>query len=431
MVDSVAIKGPDARLFKAGSAAFELPPGESRAIEVCFTPDTVDEFKAALTVYSGKDSLMIPLIGAGIMEPPPCPDPPVIGSITDIPNDQGKQVNVVWNRACADSVGSKTPITSYSVWRRADELNSFGLGKANNHSSNGPMTTESLSAVLADIGNAKPSAHYTFDIDDMSGLSSTGDLWTFVGSSPALQFEQYSLVAPTLYDSTESGIIWSSFFVAAHTNDPVVWFASQPDSGYSVDNLAPSIPSGFMAKTVESTIRLNWEPNPEEDLRHYRIYRSETANFEISKPFAYAIDTVFVDSSAVAGRTYYYRITAADFSGNESEPSIEDSAGVLTSVVNGQELPKNFNLEQNYPNPFNPSTVIAYQIPRAAFVELRIYNMRGQLVRLLVTENQVPGEHRAVWDGRDDAGKQVPSGLYVYRMTADGFTASRKMLLVH
>jgi len=89
-----------------------------------------------------------------------------------------------------------------------------------------------------------------------------------------------------------------------------------------------------------------------------------------------------------------------------------------------------FKLEANYPNPFNPTTTISYQIPRSSDVKLTIYNTLGQKVRTLVNENRAAGAYDIQWNGRNDAGVQVGSGLYFYSIEADGFTQTRKMMLL-
>lgn len=92
--------------------------------------------------------------------------------------------------------------------------------------------------------------------------------------------------------------------------------------------------------------------------------------------------------------------------------------------------PTDFELFQNYPNPFNPETVIRYHLPSASQVELAIYNILGQKVRTLVNSTLKPGAHKISWNGRNDAGVAVASGVYIYRLQADGYVKSRKMLLL-
>jgi len=98
---------------------------------------------------------------------------------------------------------------------------------------------------------------------------------------------------------------------------------------------------------------------------------------------------------------------------------VEDEPGALR-----------YALESANPNPFNPSTEISYAIPTAGRVSLKIYDVRGRLVRTLVDAPQAAGRFTTRWDGRDDSGSAVASGVYVYRMQAGEFVQQRKMTLV-
>ncbi|MFQ5865304.1 MAG: FlgD immunoglobulin-like domain containing protein, partial [bacterium] len=104
----------------------------------------------------------------------------------------------------------------------------------------------------------------------------------------------------------------------------------------------------------------------------------------------------------------------------------------VTPEETNSPIPKSFLLSQNYPNPFNPSTTMDYTIPEgdAVAVHLNIYDLRGRLVRALVDEDKQPGRYTVRWDGRDDQGKVVSSGLYFYRVEVGGFRSTKKMMLV-
>jgi hypothetical protein len=95
-------------------------------------------------------------------------------------------------------------------------------------------------------------------------------------------------------------------------------------------------------------------------------------------------------------------------------------------------LPRGFSLDQNHPNPFNPSTTITYTIPEgdAVNVRMRIFDLRGRLVRTLIEGTRGPGRHSVQWDGRDDRGEMVGSSLYVYRLDAEGFSSTKKMAIL-
>ena len=92
--------------------------------------------------------------------------------------------------------------------------------------------------------------------------------------------------------------------------------------------------------------------------------------------------------------------------------------------------PKRFALEPNYPNPFNPSTTIRYQLAENSKVTLKIYNLLGQEVRTLMNTHQSNGIHSVIWDGTNNFGQRVTSGVYFYRLQAGDFVKTRKMVLV-
>ncbi|HCV25607.1 MAG TPA: hypothetical protein DGN59_19290 [Candidatus Latescibacteria bacterium] len=87
-------------------------------------------------------------------------------------------------------------------------------------------------------------------------------------------------------------------------------------------------------------------------------------------------------------------------------------------------------MHQNYPNPFNPSTEIRFEIPTARDVQLRIYNQLGQTVRTLVDNRMKAGTYALEWDGQDQMGRSVASGVYFYNLEAGDFNQIRKMTLV-
>jgi hypothetical protein len=92
--------------------------------------------------------------------------------------------------------------------------------------------------------------------------------------------------------------------------------------------------------------------------------------------------------------------------------------------------PNKFDLSQNYPNPFNPTTTIQYALKENVKVSLIIYNMLGQEVRNLVEEPQTAGFREVAWDGKNDLGQQVASGVYLYRIVAGNYIQTRRMVLL-
>ena len=96
---------------------------------------------------------------------------------------------------------------------------------------------------------------------------------------PASGETTYQTLAGTLCDSTDAGVCWSVFFVRAHTAVPTTYYDSQPDSGYSVDNLAPEAPTGLQVAYDHLGNTLTWDESPSPDLRSYLVYRGTTAGF--------------------------------------------------------------------------------------------------------------------------------------------------------
>ncbi|HXF48916.1 MAG TPA: T9SS type A sorting domain-containing protein [Verrucomicrobiae bacterium] len=105
-------------------------------------------------------------------------------------------------------------------------------------------------------------------------------------------------------------------------------------------------------------------------------------------------------------------------------------SGVATAVEEqADQKPMDFEL-RNYPNPFNPQTTISYILPQSSPVRLQIFNLLGQPVRTWAEEEQSAGRHSVVWDGRDDNGKALSSGVYFYRLESKGRSEVKKMLLL-
>lgn len=93
-------------------------------------------------------------------------------------------------------------------------------------------------------------------------------------------------------------------------------------------------------------------------------------------------------------------------------------------------LPKNFSIAQNFPNPFNPSTTIEYTVPKQSDISIKIYNLLGQEIRTLVNGSKAQGRYSVTWDGKDNAGRAVSTGIYFYRLNAPNFVETRKMVMI-
>ncbi len=107
---------------------------------------------------------------------------------------------------------------------------------------------------------------------------------------------------------------------------------------------------------------------------------------------------------------------------------VETSVGV--EIVEETIIPRNPLLSQNYPNPFNPSTTIKFNVPRRAHVKLSVYNLLGQRITQLVNEEKPVGDYAIHWDGTDESGKAVATGMYLYRLKISEYAETKKMLLL-
>jgi len=129
----------------------------------------------------------------------------------------------------------------------------------------------------------------------------------------------------------------------------------------------------------------------------------------------------WVDKSAKAGERWYYKLEDISRSGLATQHG---------PVSADMPVPTRFELAQNYPNPFNPVTNIRYQLPADGKVTLQIFNTNGQLIRTLVDGEVPAGYHQIVWDSCNDSGSRVVSGIYYYRIIANGTSVTKKMALL-
>jgi hypothetical protein len=314
-----------------------------------------------------------------------------------------------------DAAGAPTPVLAYEAFRRIDALPKPGVA---------PGATAAGSA-LDRVHEAQRQGM----ISDPSILVAG---WDFVGSVPAHEEDEYNVVAPTLADSTESdGIHYSVFFMRAATANPGIFFDSSPDSGYSVDNLAPNVPMGFqVAGVTGGDVLLSWDENTDADLRYYSLYRGTDPDFVpgASNRIAQVAQTTFTDiGSAIA--TYYYKLTATDFAGNESDFIVTHLE--VSGTDPDTDLPEVFSFRSGTANPARNRVIILYELPQAASVTLRIYDVQGRIVRSLREHAQVAaGRHRWEWDLRDDRGARVSSGIYLQRFEAGEFTGTAKTVVI-
>ncbi|MFI5371086.1 MAG: hypothetical protein ACHQ52_05965, partial [Candidatus Eisenbacteria bacterium] len=312
---------------------------------------------------------------------------PALAGIQDIKNDQGGSVRVQFLASAYDYVGSPTPITQYEIYRQVNPA----LGLANR----APMVRVHTASIRPATG-ARPT-------------SVQMDGWDYVGSVAAHGESGYDLVASTLADSNGSGIHRSSYRVRAATSNPTLNFDSPPDSGYSVDNLAPATPAPFTAAYSSGTLHLHWGANLEPDLWYYRLYRGGSAAFVpgAANLIATPADTGYADAGS-AGR--YYKLSAVDVNGNESAYALLTPTGT-TDVPGGVVA---LALEGARPNPIRgPGLEIHFTLPGSESARLELMDVSGRRLASLDVGELGPGPHAVDLASR----RQMPAGLYLVRLT--------------
>ncbi len=342
---------------------------------------------------------------------------PVISSVVDNPADQGGYVVLNWAASERDVLNLQT-ITHYSIWRATDAL----------PAKHGDPGTDRINVALEEIG--RDFAGPAFRVEDVGGEDY---YWEWLGNQDAIYAAGYSFLAATRQDSIAGELAQHYFQVVAHTTNPFRFWASLPDSGYSVDNLAPAMPVALKGRAIlpAGGLRLHWDPNPEADLYGYAVYRGGEGGWEPEPTslLAMVTDTSFVDAEWHWGVEYRYKVAARDIHGNEG-PAAALSPDAITGI-DEMDISGVFFLAQNKPNPFNPQTMINYDLPRDSLVRLSVYDVAGRLVRTLVDGEEISaGRWKAVWDGRDWTGRAVASGIYFCRLKAGDYRASIRMTLV-
>ena len=329
-------------------------------------------------------------------------NPVFISSVADVPFDQGGNVRLAFS-ATVDNDVAKYPY--FSLWR----------------------------ALPTDVGSKPVTPVVPQITKDFAGKASftstvagTTYRWEWVKNVPAELMMSYSSTVPTLFDSMGTTDGKHYFMVIAHTANPNMYYMSDIDSAYSVDNLAPLKPAGMAGAVAGNFGQLTWLPNTEKDLKHYLIYKSDSPNIPDGAP-VYATVTVptFTDGTELPATPVFYAVKAEDVHGNLSPKSDEVRISLVGVEITDTSIPTEFALHQNYPNPFNPATTIEYALKEAGMVTIRVMNVIGEEVATIESGFRPAGRYRVSFDAT-----KLPSGIYLYQIRAGSFVDTKKMVLV-
>ncbi len=211
---------------------------------------------------------------------------------------------------------------------------------------------------------------------------------------------------------------------------------------YTYLDLSPRPPVNLTAEVDSNIITISWNYNTEADFSHYSLFRDTTANFTAdSTTFVLSLtDTFYMHIIPNEVEAFYYKLTATDNQGNESEPS-EELAVLITSVKEYPTTVSNYQLYQNYPNPFNPSTKISYRLKERGYVKLYIYDVKGELIEVLANQFQNAGYYEVEFKGEGKVEmltvkNPFASGFYVCHIIVQNekgipvFSDLKKMILL-
>jgi hypothetical protein len=262
-------------------------------------------------------------------------------------------------------------------------------------------------------GNIEWNQAYDYDFHDMANCvqQTTDGGYIIVGyTGPVDSYDRDYLLVKTDEDGNEE---WNQTYTFSNKN-----FAESvqqtTDGGYIIAGRNRAYGSSYADYWIVKTDEFgNEEWN--------QIYNYGIATADYAESIQQTTDGGYI----IGGRTYNFTTYDSDvwLIRLGSEVSIEDN--VLSNKDN------EYHLHQNCPNPFNPTTTISFSIPTECKVELTIYNIRGQKTKILINESFESGTHSAIWNGTDDTGKAVSSGIYLYQMKAGNkISETRKMLLV-
>ena len=193
--------------------------------------------------------------------------------------------------------------------------------------------------------------------------------------------------------------------------------------------------SSFTARVDRSgAVVLEWVTESEIENLGFNIYRSTNSNVKFliindelipgAGNSSQRHEYEYVDNGLTNGVKYWYKLEDVDYSGNT------ELHGPVSATPMKKAAPREFRLYPNYPNPFNPVTTISYDLPEEGYVELAVYNMRGEKVTTLMQGKQEAGSYNLNWDGTDRNGEMVASGIYLLRIVSGSYCKTSKMVFI-
>ncbi|HET6349647.1 MAG TPA: FlgD immunoglobulin-like domain containing protein [Candidatus Krumholzibacteria bacterium] len=287
------------------------------------------------------------------------------------------------------------------------------------------------------VGNAPPSVPSNPYPADQSVIATTAPVFSWSTSDPDTPVLSHAIFLGLTPDVMNSlvGIGTSSvpsYSFGTLPSGRYYWMVTVSDGITSVPGpvwtFAMEIPLAVAFKHFDATssdgrVQVEWELTADEPLNGFVLYRREGTSPQsriVAEGALTGTTGSYRDASVEAGMTYGYELVVRAASGDEFRSPV--------ATVSLPELA--LALHQNHPNPFNPETTIEYDLPSTGQVRLVILDASGRVVRTLVNVAQTAGSRSVVWNGRDDAGNAVSSGVYFYVLDAGKERLTRKLVLL-
>jgi hypothetical protein len=311
--------------------------------------------------------------------------------------------------------GSSVPIPSYPingvpVYSTTDTLSWYVDG-----STLGINHYEVIYSARADMDTTDHANTFEVNVPDtlqyvgVSGLVPGTTYYWKAGSSP-------NNSAPTTFSSV------ATFVVAPITspNSAIVPLIGSPNHGVGLSQNSAVLSWVIPVKSTGSFT--------------YQLQYSNNSNMSNSTTISGIKKPSQIINGLAADKVFYWRVQSVNSKGQLSAYSelgqFSTKSSVTAVTSNSSALPKEFAVSQNYPNPFNPSTLINYALPKSSLVTIKIYNILGQEVKTLVNSQLQAGNYTAQWNGDNNFGRTVASGVYIYQVKAGQFVKTMKMMLL-
>jgi hypothetical protein len=399
----------------AGSLLSETPVGQVRPT---LAPD--GENGAIATwhdVVSGASSVRAQRVRFGGLTPH---HRPALAEVQDIRPDEGGAVALAVSAGEADVNSFDPPLTGHNVWRRVAAAPVMAAGREPGEDE---AATREAAALLLDRSRTES---VILRRAEAAVLGFPPGDWQSLGFHSATGSGSYALVAATLADSAATGSADEEFVVTSHTGVGTMYDVSPSRTGHSTDDLAPAMPAPFTANYGSGSNSLNWGASGASDFASYDLHAGPDAAFvpNAGTRIATPSSPGYVHVTATQP---YYKVATVDRHGNASLFAL---AGPPTTGVGDAAVVRELALSPARPNPARERVAIEFTLPRAAAVELAVFDLSGRVIRRLDRGTRDPGAHALDWNLTDDSGRRVQHGQYFLRLSVDSRTLVRRVLVV-